>query len=296
MKTKQLVISALFLVLAHTGCREGGDTSKKTSYRDIEISAQVGEQKIFYRFPAPNDIVNYIKTERLVYLKDHLNPVSRANRYLDTRLQNFNLGVYSADFAYITVFKTLSEASEYFKATEVLAYQVGLSSIYDESMRKRVEANEANIDSLSNIARESYSNMVKHLTVRGSEKQLAIISAGGYIEVLYLAINQTENLDADYPLLRKIYDQRYGLENLSHFMSDFTDDKWMNNLYNDLQAILNAFNLVESKAESEGQVTKGKGGELNFSGGKVQLSISPSNYAKLKQVVLETREKYTNPS
>ncbi|MDX9770678.1 MAG: hypothetical protein RBT19_09955 [Tenuifilaceae bacterium] len=296
MRTRILIIVTIIFALA--SCNQGGERrrNQQQEYKEVDLSKQGDASKIFYRFPAPKDIIDYIKTDQLIYLKDFLNPISNADKYHDSRVQNFNLGVYAADFAYITVFKTLSEASEYFGTIEKLAYQAGLSSIFDEQMRRRVEANEANIDSLGAIARNSYNDMVNYLTLTGNERQLAIISAGGYVEVLYLAINQTDDLEADYSLLRKIYDQRYGLENLCNFMSDFTDDQWMSNLYHDLQAILNVFNLVDAKVETESKATKGKGGELNFSGGNIQLSITPENYAKLKRVVVETRGKYTSPS
>jgi hypothetical protein len=295
MKIRILTI-ATACILA-TGCSQQGERRQnpEPDYREIELSAEVGTRKIFYRFPAPNDIINYIKTEKLIYLKDFLNPVSHSNKYFDTRILNFNLGVYSADFAYITVFKTLSEASEYFRVIEKMAYQTGLSSIFDENMRRRVKTNEANIDSLSNIARESYTHMVQHLTAIGSEKQLSIISAGGYVEVLYLALNQTDNIDRDYQLLRKIYDQRFGLENLILFMNEFTSDPWINSLHKDLKIILNQLRLIEEKTDGESKSRRSKSGTFSISGAKTTITITPENYKKLKQAVADIRQKYTNP-
>lgn len=295
MKIRIVTISTICLIAA--ACSQQGERRQSTdpNYKGIELSAEVGTRKIFYRFPAPNDIINYIKTERLIYLKDYLNPVSHSDKYFDTRILNFNLGVYSADFAYITVFKTLSEASEYFRVIEKIAYQTGLSSIFDENMRRRVEANEANIDSLSNIARDSYTDMVQHLTAIGSEEQLSIISAGGYVEVLYLALNQTDDIEKDYQLLRKIYDQRFGLENLILFMNEFTSDPWINSLHEDLNAILNLLRMIEEKTDGESKTRRSGSGAFSITGGRTTITISSENYQMLKQTVANIRQKYTTP-
>lgn len=59
------------------------------------------------------------------------------------------------------------------------------------------------------------------MITNGNEKQLSIISAVGYVEVLCLALNQTDDVRSDFPLIRKIYEQRFGFENLTLFMRDF---------------------------------------------------------------------------
>lgn len=276
-----------------TQCERKNDAKK--DYSDIDISANSSEPIVFYRFPAPSDIITYIKNERLVFHKEFLNPVDNTNKYVDTRLQHFNLGVFSADFAYITVFKTLGEASLYFKSIEKLAYQTGLSSVFDENLRNRVQANESNIDSLGNIARESYNRMISSLTANGNERQLSIIFAGGYVEVLYIALNQIDDFEKDFPLLRKIYDQRYGLENLTQFISDYSDDPWIDALNKDLFTILDAFNMVEEKILKRSTPIKGQSGEFKLSGGKVDVLISLSQYQLLKDRVISIRQKYTNP-
>ena len=295
MRTSILLVGAL--VLGLISCNRQGENKEQnlTRYKNANLEQDENITKMYYRFPAPKDAIDYIKTEKLIYLKEYLNPVSNADKYFDSRVQNFNLGIYTADFAYITVFKTLSEASEYFGTIEKLAYQTGLSSIFDEKLRNRVEANEANIDSLNSIARSSYSDMVNFLTLNGNEKQLAIISAGGYIEIFYLALNQTHDIDKDKELLNRIYDQRMGLENLIQFIEPFTSDHWVKTLSNNLKAINSTLQLVEIKPASKTSTSRNSKGQLTFSGGKAEISITKENYQQLKQTVISIREKYTNP-
>jgi len=288
------IVTFLFALTACSGQGEKHTNSKK-NYSEIDLSSNIDDRRIFYRFPAPNDIINYIKTEKFVYQKEILNPLTNANKYIDTRLQHFNLGVYSTDFAYITVFKTLSDASDYFKSMETLAYQTGLSSVFDDKLRKRVQSNEANIDSLSNIARESFNSMVINLTAIGNEKQLAIIFAGGYVEILYIALSQIDDFSKDNVLLRKVYDQRYGLENLTQFISNFKDDPWIYSLNKKLYTILDAFNLVEEKILNESIPVKQQAGEFKLSGGRVEVLITNSNFQLLKDRVFDIRKNYTNP-
>lgn len=224
--TLLLILSVGLVVSCGQGAKESEQTVVNLS--DIEVSTQVGKRKIYYRFPSPNDLISYIKSEQLVYSELFLNPTDNADRYLGSRLQLFNLGVFSADFAFITVFKNLSHAAKYFEAVEKIAYKNGLSPVFNESLRAKVQRNQNNMDSLSAIARDSYVDMVNHLTLSGREKQLAIISAGGYVEVLHLSVVQIDNTTDKQPILARVYDQRLGLENLIRFMNDYTsDDKWV---------------------------------------------------------------------
>ncbi len=291
MNFKNMVMSrfvdllVIVLVVLVSSCRSNDSNSEnRKDYDNIEISAKVGQRKIFYRFPAPNDIISYIKSDKLSYKKELLSQTEYADKYIDNRLQYFNLGVYSADVAFITVFKTLSEAGEYFNTIEKLSYDLGLSPVFNDNMINRIRSNQNNIDSLSNIARESYINMVKHLTNIGNERELSIISAGGYVEVIYLATAQVDDIEANAELVRKIYDQRYGLENLIQFMNDHVDSPWMEMLQKDL---INIYDNLELYSEKENNQETRSSSQTN--------STNQANYEQLKKVVGQVRTKYTSP-
>ena len=291
--TLLLILSVGLVVSCGQGAKESEQTVVNLS--DIEVSTQVGKRKIYYRFPSPNDLISYIKSEQLVYSELFLNPTDNADRYLGSRLQLFNLGVFSADFAFITVFKNLSHAAKYFEAVEKIAYKNGLSPVFNESLRAKVQRNQNNMDSLSTIARDSYIEMVNHLTLSGREKQLAIISAGGYVEVLHLSIVQIDNTTDKQPILARVYDQRLGLENLIRFMNDYTsDDKWVLELQGDLKDLLAAIKLGESEPV---QATKEEvnAGEFALTAQVKPVFYSADSYAKLKTTILKIRNKYTNP-
>lgn len=290
----QILILSVSLVVS---CQQGAKEPEQSvvNLSDIEVTTQIGRRKIYYRFPSPNDLISYIKSEQLVYSELFLNPTDNADRYLGSRLQLFNLGVFSADFAFITVFKNLSHAAKYFEAVEKIAYKNGLSPVFNESLRAKVQRNQNNMDSLSTIARDSYIEMVNHLTLSGREKQLAIISAGGYVEVLHLSIVQIDNTTDKQPILARVYDQRLGLENLIRFMNDYTsDDKWVLELQGDLKDLLAAIKLGESEPV---QATKEEvnAGEFALTAQVKPVHYSAENYTTLKTTILKIRNKYTNP-
>ena len=137
--------------------------------------------------------------------------------------------------------------------------------------------------------------MVNQLTATGNDKQLSIISAGGYIEVLFLTVSQPIDIKNDLDLVRKIYDQRYGLENLINFINDFTNDIWVKELQKDLISILEILNLAEQKVVSESTKIEDSGSSFKFSGGKVEVAVAADNFNLLKNRVTEVRKKYTNP-
>ena len=290
----QILILSVSLVVS---CQQGAKEPEQSvvNLSDIEVTTQIGRRKIYYRFPSPNDLISYIKSEQLVYSELFLNPTDNADRYLGSRLQLFNLGVFSADFAFITVFKNLSHAAKYFGAVEKIAYKNGLSPVFNESLRAKVQRNQNNMDSLSTIARDSYIEMVNHLTLSGREKQLAIISAGGYIEVLHLSVVQIDNTTDKQPILARVYDQRLGLENLIRFMNDYTsDDNWVLELQNDLKELLAAIRLGESEP-TQTETKEVSAGEFAVTAQVKPVVYSAESYAKLKTTILKIRNKYTNP-
>lgn len=182
----------IFLALNNSCIYQSRQKRDKTNSNDsIKSSSKDNAylESVYYRFPTPNEVFGFINNEKLKYDPTLLNPKENADKYLDSKSQTLNLGVYISDLAYITLFEAYNKSIEYYGQIHSLSEKVRITSAYDLAVTKRIEKNLLNLDSLKNISSDSYSSMVEYLIVNNREKSLALIAAGAYIECFYIAFN-----------------------------------------------------------------------------------------------------------
>ena len=271
---------------------ESGQESRDAFMARTPQSQEVIPQKIYYRFPSPNEIIDYINSEDLDYISSHPNDIENAGRYVSSADIALNLGVYIADLVYITLFKNLKQASEYFETVEQMADQLRLSAVFTDKLKSRIQNNLNNVDSLNLIAKDAYNSMVNMMIAQGDEETLTIISAGAYIESLYLILHQVTDYKGNEMMIQKIFEQKYAFENLLKYMSVYQENDHVRSLYKKL----NEISMILGKAEVEQpaqqtNVTRGSGG-LVFSGGGYSLEVSRENYFELKSAIEQIRSSF----
>ncbi|MBQ5513751.1 MAG: hypothetical protein IIT83_08700, partial [Bacteroidales bacterium] len=113
-KTTAAAISASALLLLQA-C--GGSTTTQNTGDKADKPAQTtqdAEQTTFYLLPSPEDIFAF-SADKLKYSAALLNPTSKAETYVDTKMRELNFGVYVADMAYAAAFGEYTDATKYMK-------------------------------------------------------------------------------------------------------------------------------------------------------------------------------------
>ncbi len=291
IKVKTIVV--IVLSLAAVGCRNTSKPQQVTSNeKEVIVSNQLEEmQQIYYRFPSPEEMLDFIKGENLDFNDEILLPVGNENQYLDSKSQALNLGVYISDMTYIILFKRQKEALSYFQVVYDLSDKLRMSSAFDPRLIKRFENNLKNLDSLKTISDGALNNITNYLVQNEKEKTLAVISIGGFIESLYLAFNMINNYGVNNPIIQRITDQKLVLENLIHYSMVYVDDPNVSEAIKTLHNIRVCYdNLTITSVEST--VTKDKSGKLIITGGQ-KISITEDQYNKLREATLEARKVIT---
>jgi hypothetical protein len=291
MKIK--LIFGIFLMIGILGCK----STPKATVPAVEDEKSLGfdqmeEMKnIYYRFPSPDEMLGFINKEKLKFNDQILLPVDNSKSFLDSRSQALNLGVYSADLAYITLFQRQKETLTYFQVVYGLSDKLRISSAFDINLMKRLEENLKNPDSLKNLTNEAMVSVTNYLVQNDKEKTFAIISIGGYIETLYLAFNIVGNYDISNPIIQRISDQKLVLENLINYALIYAGDHNVAESIKILHPIRTCYNELNSTQE-ETKVSRDKDGKLIISGGQ-KIIISQEQYNKLRDITYATRKNIT---
>jgi hypothetical protein len=290
------IIVLLFVALFVFGCKQVSEKNKdaaKAINSETPTGFEVTEQikEVYHRFPSPEEMLSIIDVKGINYNEQLLNSPGKSNQYLDSRNQALNLGVYAADLAYLTLFEQHNASVSYFEVLYGLSDKLQVSSAFDRALLIRIQENVTNSDSLQNISEEALISLSNYLESTDNEKIFALISIGGFIEALYLSFNLAGEYHEDNPVVQKIADQKYVLENIVRYANLFVDDNSIKGALEEISTVREAFAALETQ-KTETTVSKDKDGKLIVAGGS-KLLITIEQYDNLETATRKTRMKIT---
>lgn len=297
MKVKNILFPASIVLSLLTVSCSGDKTeeeitvSKDTTQQEVSIPP---DYETFFQVPSPGEMLSFIKSvgKRDKTKPEILNPVENLNKYTDNKSKAINFGIYTTDLSYCSIFNMGAESIKYFKVVKQLGDQLGLSSAIKPDVLARIEKNIDNTDSLSIITDDLYFSSFETLDESKQGGTLALVVAGGWIESMYLAVNMVNKFDAANPVVQRIKDQKYTLENLIEFLKKHeADNEDVKQVKNDLEGLMALFNqLKEEKApEKELKNTDGK----KIIGGGVNLIIDEKTFNEIKNKIIAIRNQYS---
>lgn len=294
MEKQKLVIYLLLFFLI--SCKQSGNESSSEDISSLILDEEIEEittdsdRKVYYRFPSPDDMLRYINREKLEYLPNILNSHENCNKYINSKSQALNLGVYISELAYVTIFKKLNQASNYLEAVNFLSDELLISPNDDSDFESRVKRNLNNTDSLTVISRDAYNDMVKYLVNTNNEQTLALISTGAYVEALHLALNQIDDFNPEDPLIKKIFEQKYALSNLYLYLNEHAGENNAD-ILGELKTIKTKLDQVNIEKTTETEVTE-EDDMLVFGGGKTKVNVTEAQFKDVKKTVSRVRTKF----
>jgi len=291
-KSSLLIVS--FLTAFTLGSCGGGDKSEDLETSDtakFEESSPSAVSETFFQVPSPGEMLSFIK---MVGGKNNkntsfLNPLANEKNYTDNKSKAINFGIYSCDLSYCSIFEIGSESIKYFKTVKTMGDQIGVSTAIKPEMLMRLEANLSNPDSLGLITDDLYFSSFETLEDSKQGPTLALVVAGGWIESIFIA-SQLAKYEAGSPVVDRMADQKYTLENLIEFLKKHETDPSVAAVRVDFEGLLAEFNKIQEK---DAEAPKTKDSEILTMGGGKQLVISEANYTAIVNKIKEVRNSYT---
>jgi hypothetical protein len=294
MNKSTLFFLSAITVFSLTSC---GDSEKQDDVENND-STKTEEPKIspvsetFFQVPSPGEMLTFIKMVGGSKNKNttFLNPSSNDKNYTDAKAKALNFGVYSCDLSYCSIFEIGSEALKYFATVKQMGDQIGVANAVKPEILKRLQNNVGSPDSLAVITDDLYFSSFETLEDSKQGPTLALVVAGGWIESIFIATNLAK-YEANSPVIERLADQKYTLENLIEFLKKHESDAGVMAVKADFESLLAEFNKIDEKdVATEKSKADSKSKVLN--GGK-QLVISEENYKAIVEKIKTIRNSYT---
>jgi hypothetical protein len=236
--------------------------------------------------PTPGEVLEYIKKHELDFNPALVNPVKNEKKYTSTKKRTLNLGVYSADMAYTSLFGMNNEALEFMKTIEGLGEQIKIETPVTESLYKLLESRYISLDSLYGAADDIFYNLVLLLRKQGRHNTLALISVGVYIECLFIAVNIVDKYEPDNLLIKELDLHRFVFQNLYKYVEMNNQNQGLNKelaYLADINSIFKQFEIKESNL-----VVSNNNGEISIES-DYSVFIGETVFIALKEKVNKIR-------
>ncbi|MBI5541769.1 MAG: hypothetical protein HY951_17040 [Bacteroidia bacterium] len=288
--SKLTIFSVFAAAIMMVGCN--GDNANVED--QIEDSVATGNnadefnkaKQVIYGIPSPIETAMLMKRAGAKYNQDYLNPITNLGNYTTTKSMALNLGVYSTDLSFASMFDQSQASIKYLSATKKLADDLGILNAIDKSIITRMETNINNRDSLMEIISETFMNSNSFLKENDRAEIAAIILAGGWLEGLYVGCKVAQNTASNKELIERIADQRLSLNTLISLMSEYNTDPNIQAVLPEMEKLKTIFDKIQTSS-SKMEVVEKDGKSIISS--KSEVKVSPEVFAEICKTVTEIR-------
>lgn len=225
----------LFVFSLLAGCQNNGSKESEAEKNQKKEQAEKesatiqfnpeehkSEDIIFYNLFSPVDMTYLIEKDVSYYNSSLINPLNNIINYQSSDKYALNLGIYGADLSYLWMFRQNQQALSYLTAIQRLADHMEIPRDFVDFTYAAAEDHSQEIDTLIQIARESYYETEKYLKETGRENMTGLILLGGWVETMYIALNMHKSPPPE--LVSKIAVQEFSVNSLYKLLQTYQDD------------------------------------------------------------------------
>jgi len=211
-----------------------------TTAQDIAVSQE--EMVVeYYAVPSPEEILSYIHNNKITYIPKLMNSPANSDKYQTSKERLVAFGMYLADMAYAGSFEQSGTALRYFEVTERAGKSMNLFPAEIEGLVERMLNNMNRIDSINNIYDELYLMVIANLHDTDRFGEYALISAGGFVEALYLALNSSDSRLKEDGFRMRVWDQKMILDQLKSMFNKYLNETQKTQVMKDFEGVFTAF-------------------------------------------------------
>jgi len=298
-KLKKLILFsgalAVLLILGY-GCKSDGRSGRSPGMIDDEETAALTDRieqikNVYHLCPSPAEMLSVIDMAELSFNGDILNPPANAVNYLDTKSRTLNLGVYITDLAYSALFGRHEETLDYLEAVGSVAEEIRVTGAINEELIENARTNVEYLDSLYNVSNEAFVNMLYFCEKNQRPNTIILISAGAFLESMYLAINLVKDFDNAEQIIEHLAEQKYAIDNLMLFAESLADDNNIAAIVEDMKPIKDIYDGIET---GSGMTTVEKSGSNKLViGGGSKPAMTREEFEALRDITFSLRSEIT---
>ncbi|NPA68536.1 MAG: hypothetical protein GXO50_08010 [Chlorobi bacterium] len=234
------------------GCNSGESADSDELAGETLDSADIREE-IIVSMLAPSDMaVMLIDNPNLHFNKEILNPGSNYQKYNTNAKIALNIGIYTADLSYASLFEQEQITYDYLDIVKDMSEEIGITQSIEKRHLDMIKNNKLDKDDMIKIINESFMNTDAYLRENNRQKVITMILIGGWIEAQYIAVSLSKcSPDTDPQLTESILAQKISLELMNKALENVKGDKTLLSLKNDIDKIYKAYLLLEENMNDE---------------------------------------------
>ncbi len=293
-----MVVASLLSCNAQKGKKQGEHAlrvSRDELYADSAMAANMQSLKqIFYSMPSPLETALILKRAGAGYNGSLLNSIDNVSRYTTIRSMALNLGIYSTDLSYASLFDQTQTTISYMAATKKMAEGLGILNAIDEQTIRHLEENVNNRDVIMETISETFLNTNSILEEDDRVAVGSIILVGGWVEGLYIATSLVADpTKADKEFVCRIIDQKFSIESVIKLLEQNSSNEDVKAVFDDVLEIKQVFDQMQI-VTSDIEIIPDSSTNVTTLRAQNTTTVNPTLFAELKRRVATMRTKYTS--
>jgi hypothetical protein len=298
--SKILMVVLIFTGLL-TGCKSGGTKAAKEEVM-VNVpkdNASVVEdikqaEKIFHALPSPLESAMLIKSAGARFDQALLNPVGNGNSYVTNKSMALNLGIYTCDLSFASLYEQTQLIIDYMNAAKKMADGLGILKAVEQSQIDKLEENMNNSEVVMEIISETFMNSNSYLSDNGQPAIAAMVLVGGWFEGLYISTQLIDMKDfKGNKLVGRIIDQKLSIDILLDLLENSKGNPAVDDLIvqvKKLKLVFDKVSINSSKVRPEFE----KSSNTTVLKSDVKTAMSPEVFKELSSTVSEIRKTFVN--
>jgi hypothetical protein len=250
-----VIIAVIVLcVVLLSGCGSGGNEKtqkKQTVVAQPKDNTQAIQdvkqaQKIFNALPSPLESAMLMKSAGAKFDRKFLNPVENAKNYTTQRSQALNLGIYTCDLSFASLYDETQLIIDYMAAAKKMADGLGILDAISKSTQDELSDNINNTEVVMKIVSETFLNSNSYLADNDQPALASIILVGGWMEGLYIATQLVDEKEFNgNKLVGRIIDQKLSIEVLQNLLNSNKENPAVGVLITQIDKLKTVFDKIK---------------------------------------------------
>ncbi len=270
--------------------QQGKEVDKSAMEDDLNKS-----KTILYTIPSPIEMATIIKEAGSKYDDALLSDLSRSSKYTTNLKMAMNLGIYTTDMSFASIFNQSQKTVDYLNSLKVMTEKLGINQLLDENTIKRMDEKRASKDEMLTTISEVYMNANQYLNENNRMNVAVMVLTGGWVEGIYIALNLVDVNNQNQALTERIVAQKMALATVLNIIDSNNpndEDEDLNYIRGKMNEIKEIFDEVVIEDATFPSVTNDPDNHRSMIKAGHSGNLSPEILKLLQEKVNEIRTEF----
>jgi len=198
------------------------DNQEEIIKKEVILAPEL--EDLLYNMPTPHEMMAVLQHTRAPFMANLANKPENVGRYVSQRTKSVNLGIYSVDLAYASLFRRRTETEQMLYCTTKLADDLGIDGTYDKRFVNRLKDQLEHPDTIASLIREGFDKTNESLRRNNRNQVALLVASGAFTEGLYISVSLCQVVKENSPIVAQLAFQRVSIEKLIQILNEYESD------------------------------------------------------------------------